>query len=111
MEHPLRVEEFSPSELPLSAAIEPAVAEAPLAAAASAPLPALPNLPSSDVLFLRPSDPHYAHYLPAANNRKQLSPALRAVCKTEHAGAIMVARARTNHLRFPLLFRTPPHPR
>jgi hypothetical protein len=43
MEHPLRVEEFSPSELPLSAAIEPAVAEAPLAAAASAPLPALPN--------------------------------------------------------------------
>ncbi len=62
MEHPLRVEEFSPSEPPLSAAIEPAVAEAPLAAAASAPLPALPNLPSSDVLFLRPSDPHYADY-------------------------------------------------
>ena len=29
MEHPLRVEEFSPSEPPLSAAIEPAVAEAP----------------------------------------------------------------------------------
>ena len=89
MEHPLRVEEFSPSELPLSAAIEPAIAEAPLAAAASAPLPALPNLPSSDVLFLRPSDPHYADYLPAANKRKQLSPALRAVCKTEHAVAIM----------------------
>jgi len=100
MEHPLRVEEFSPSELPLSAAIEPAVAEAPLAAAASAPLPALPNLPSSDVLFLRPSDPHYADYLPAANKRKQLSPALRAVCKTEHAVAIMVDWARTNQLSF-----------
>jgi len=99
MEHPLRVEEFSPSELPLSAAIEPAVAEASLAAAASAPLPALPNLPSSDVLFLRPSDPHYADYLPAANKRKQLSPALRAVCKTEHAVAIMVDWARTNQLR------------
>jgi hypothetical protein len=100
MEHPLRVEEFSPSELPPSAAIEPAVAEAPLAATASAPLPALPNLPSSDVLFLRPSDPHYADYLPAANKRKQLSPALRAVCKTKHAVAIMVDWARTNQLSF-----------
>jgi FAD binding domain len=80
--------------------LKPAVAEAPLAAAASAPLPALPNLPSSDVLFLRPSDPHYADYLPAANKRKQLSPALRAVCKTEHAVAIMVDWARTNQLSF-----------
>src|SRR5258708_11007253 len=100
MEHPLRVEEFPHSERRLSAAIERAVAEAPLAAAASAPLPALPNLPSSDVLFLRPSDPHYADYLPAANKRKQLSPALRAVCKTEHAVAIMVDWARTNQLSF-----------
>jgi FAD/FMN-containing dehydrogenase len=100
MEHPLRVEEFSPSEPPLSAGIKPAVAEAPLASAASVPLPALPNLPSSDVLFLRPSDPHYADYLPAANKRKQLSPALRAVCRTEHAVAIMVDWVRTNQLSF-----------
>ena len=99
MEHPLQVEEFSPSEAPPSAAVESAAAEAAVAVAASAPLPALPNLPSSDVLFLRPSDPHYADYLPAANKRKQLSPALRAVCKTEHAVAIMVDWARTNQLR------------
>src|SRR5258708_15550544 len=100
MEHPLGAEGFPPPNPPSPAAIEPAVAEAPLAAAASAPLPALPNLPPSDVLFLRPSDPHYADYLPAANKRKQLSPALRAVCKTEHAVAIMVDWARTNQLSF-----------
>ena len=42
-------------------------------------------------MFLRPSDARYAEYLPAANKRSQLSPALRAICRTEHAVTVMVA--------------------
>ncbi len=98
MEHPLRVEEFVPSAAPPSAAAEaPALAPS---AAAPAPLPPLPDLPASDVLFLRPSDAKYADYLPAANKVRQLSPALRAVCKTEHAVAVMVDWVRHNGLSF-----------
>ena len=97
MEHPLRVEEFSPAEA--SPAVEPPAADV-SPAAAGAPLPPLPNLASSEVLFLKPSDPHYADYLPAANKRRQLSPQLRAVCKTDHAVAAMVDWVRTNHLKF-----------
>ncbi len=100
MEHPLRVDEFDPSETPSSVVVEPAAAAPPPPAAASAPLPPLPSLPSTDVLFLQPSDAHYADYLPAANSRTQLSPSLRAVCKTEHAVAVMVDWVRTNNLKF-----------
>src|SRR5258708_7085265 len=100
MEHPLRVDEFDPSETPSSVVVEPAAAVPPPPAAASAPLPPLPSLPSTDVLFLKPSDAHYADYLPAANSRTQLSPSLRAVCKTEHAVAVMVDWVRTNNLKF-----------
>ena len=102
MEHPLRVDEFVPSSgAPHPAEVEaPALAPAPSAAAAPAPLPALPNLPASDVLFLKPTDTHYADYLPAANKRMQLSPSLRAVCKTEHAVAVMVDWVRSNDLGF-----------
>lgn len=105
MEHPLRVDEFFPSDvLPPEAArsdvVEPAAADASAPAPGAAPLPPLPNLPASDVLFLRPSDPHYADYLPAANLRRRLSPSLRAVCKTEHAVAVMVDWVRTNGLNF-----------
>jgi FAD/FMN-containing dehydrogenase len=101
MEHPLRVEEFVPSAAPRSVEVEaPALAPAPSAATAPTPLPPLPDLPASDVLFLKPSDAQYAAYLPAANTRTQLSPALRAVCKTEHAVAVMVDWVRTNGLSF-----------
>ncbi len=101
MEHPLRVEEFVPSAAPRSVEVEaPALAPAALAATAPTPLPPLPDLPASDVLFLKPSDAQYATYLPAANTRTQLSPALRAVCKTEHAVAVMVDWVRTNGLSF-----------
>lgn len=99
MEHPLRVEEFSPADAPPTVAAEPP-AEVSATAAAGAPLPPLPNLAASEVLFLKPSDPHYADYLPAANKRKQLSPRLRAVCKTDHATAVMVDWVRTNNLKF-----------
>lgn len=99
MEHPLRVDEFSPSAATRSAVAEPAAAPSP-AAVASTPLPPLPNLPLSDVLFLRPADAHYADYLPAANKRMQLSPSLRAVCKTEHGVAVMVDWVQTNNLNF-----------
>lgn len=100
MEHPLRVDEFHPSEARQPAVVEPAAADALAPAAAAASLPPLPNLPASDVLFLKPSDLHYADYLPAANRRKQLNPSLRAVCKTEHAVAVMVDWVRTNRLNF-----------
>lgn len=101
MEHPLRVEEFVPSEAPRSSEVEaPALAPSHSAAAAPTPLPPLPDLPASEVLFLKPSDAQYADYLPAANKRMQLSPALRAVCKTEHAVAVMVDWVRSNDLSF-----------
>lgn len=98
MEHPLRVDEFVPSAArPSVGADTPSGARA---AAAGTPLPPLPSLPASDVLFLKPADAHYADYLPASNKRKQLSPSLRAVCKTEHAVVVMVDWVRTNQLSF-----------
>ncbi len=101
MEHPLRVDELVPSEAPRPVEVEvPASAPSPSAAAALTPLPPLPTLAASDVLYLKPSDAQYANYLPAANRRMQLSPALRAVCKTEHAVAVLVDWVRTNGLRF-----------
>jgi len=99
MEHPLRVDEFRPSDAPPTAAAEDEIAP-PLAQAAATPLPPLPNLPASDVQFLRPSDQHYADFLPAASKRKQLAPTLRAICKTEHAVAVMVNWVRSNGLTF-----------
>jgi FAD/FMN-containing dehydrogenase len=100
MEHPLRVEEFSPSEAPPAVGAEPPAPELLVTEAARAPLPPLPNLAASDVQFLKPSDAHYADFLPAANKRKQLSPSLRAICKTEHAVAVMVDWVRSNNLNF-----------
>ena len=101
MEHPLRVEEFVPSAAARAVEVPtPALAPSPAPVAAPTPLPPLPNLPATDVLFLRPSDAHYADYLPAANTRTQLSPALRAVCKSEHAVSVMVDWVRSNNLSF-----------
>ena len=99
MEHPFRVDEFSPSDAPPPAAAEDEIAQ-PLAELAVAPLPPLPNLAASDVQFLRPSDPQYAEFLPATSKRKQLAPALRAICKTEHAVAVMVDWVRAHGLKF-----------
>jgi hypothetical protein len=101
MEHPLRVEEFAPSEGPrLRDVPAPTLAPSSSPLPPPTPLPPLPNLPASDVLFLKPSDAHYADYLPAANTRTQLSPALRAVCKTEHAVSVLVDWVRSNNLSF-----------
>src|ERR1700761_9071592 len=74
MEHPLRLDELQPGDPPRS------IQDAPQTTAPVAPatLPPLPNLSSSDVTFLRPGDAHYSEYLPAANARKQVSPALPA---------------------------------
>ena len=96
MEHPFSVEEFSPRQGPSSGDAGQAELSRPTPVA----LPPLPNLPASDAVLLRPSDPHYADYLPAANKRSQLSPALRAVCKSEHAVAEMVDWVRTHNLSF-----------
>jgi FAD/FMN-containing dehydrogenase len=93
MEHPFRVDELSAPEAPR-------VAQPVSFAAPATTLPPLPNLPASDVTFLRPSDPHYGDFLAAANTRTQLSPALRAVCKTGSAVAAMVDWVRSNALSF-----------
>ncbi len=95
MEHPLRVDEYIPSAAAAVIHDEPVAAPAP-----ATPLPALPNLPASDALLLQPNDADYAKYLPSINLRRQLRPALRAVCKTEHAVAVMVDWVRTNNLKF-----------
>lgn len=100
MEHPLRVDEFSPAEAASSATVAPIAGAAPVMAAPATPLPPLPPLSAGDVLFLKPSDARYADYLAAANIRTRLNPALRAVCKTEHAVAVMVDWVRSNHLNF-----------
>jgi FAD/FMN-containing dehydrogenase len=101
MEHPLLVEEYVPRQTPSSGhAGRAALAPEPAGSTAAAMLPPLPNLPASDVTFLKPSDPQYADYLPAANKRAQLSPALRAVCKTEHAVAVMVDWVQANNQSF-----------
>ena len=76
MEHPLRVAELPHADTPPAINAEPP--PAPLATS----LPPLPDLPASDATFLKPSDRHYKDYLPAASTCAQLSPALRAVCKT-----------------------------
>lgn len=99
MEHPLRVDEISPAEAtpaPLALVAD----AAPATAASTTVLPPLPNLSASDALLLQPSDPPYADYLAAANIRTRLNPALRAVCKTEHAVAAMVDWVRDNDLGF-----------
>jgi FAD/FMN-containing dehydrogenase len=97
MEHPLRLDELSPGDGPrVIQDSPPAVVHATAAPA----LPPLPDLPASDVTFLRPSDPHYKDYLPATNARKQLSPALRAVCNSEAGVAAMIDWVRSNNLGF-----------
>jgi FAD/FMN-containing dehydrogenase len=93
MEHPLRVDELPHNDTPPAVTAEPPPAPAPA-------LPPLPGLSAGDVLFLRPSDSQYKTYLPAANTRTQLSPALRAVCKTEHAVAVMIDWVQSHQLSF-----------
>jgi FAD/FMN-containing dehydrogenase len=100
MEHPFLVEEYMPAQAhdatpkPLGGfgtAMPPEALPA---------LPPFPNLPVSEALLLTPADPHYADYLPAANLRTQLAPALRAVCKNEHAVGVMTDWVRSNNLSF-----------
>src|SRR5215472_2112303 len=96
MEHPFLVEEFTPAHTTHASANRLAIAET----QSSTALPPLPNLSASEVLFLTPSDPEYGSYLASANLRTQLSPALRAVCKTEHAVAVMIDWVSSNNLSF-----------
>jgi hypothetical protein len=99
MEHPFLVEEFTP-ERATQRGFRSAHRFMTAEPQPSATLPPLPNLSASEVLFLTPSDPQYASYLASANLRTQLSPALRAVCKTEHAVAVMIDWVRSNNLSF-----------
>ena len=74
MEHPLRVDEFSPAETAPSAPVGMTPEAAPMIAAPATPLPPLPGLSAADALLLKPSDAHYADYLAAANIRTQAAP-------------------------------------
>jgi hypothetical protein len=100
MEHPFLVEEYIPAQAqpaPEASREFGTVIREPESAAS---LPPFPNLPPSEALLLTPADPQYADYLPAANLRTQLAPALRAVCKTENAVAVMIDWVRSNSLSF-----------
>lgn len=92
MEHPFLVEEYIPAHVPYVTP-EPSGG---LVTKSSVALPPFPSLPPSEALLLTPDDPHYADYLAAANLRTQLAPSLRAVCKTEHAVAVMTDWVRSN---------------
>src|SRR5271170_6651758 len=100
MEHPFLVEEYvfpqAQREPKASRGFDTMIPEPESAAA----LPPFPNLPPSEALLLTPADPQYADYLLAANLRTQLAPALRAVCKTENAVAVMADWVRSNSLSF-----------
>jgi FAD/FMN-containing dehydrogenase len=65
-------------------------------------LTALPNLPSSEALLLRPTSSNFNTYEPAYNKRTMLRPQLRALCKTPNAVRVMVDWARTNAVPFAL---------
>ena len=69
---------------------------------ARAALPALPGLPASDALLLRPGDAQFAAYQPAFNARTMLTPELRALCKTAGSVGTMVDWCRGNDLPFAL---------
>ena len=67
-----------------------------------AQLPALPNLPSTDALLLRPGDAQFADYQKSFNTRTALTPQLRALCKTAGAVGVLVDWCRSNNLPFAL---------
>ena len=67
---------------------------------ARAQLPALPNLPSTDALLLRPGDAQFGQYQELFNTLTILTPQLRALCKTARAVGVMVDWCRSNNLPF-----------
>jgi len=100
MEHPFLVEEYIPTKtLRAPQALREFRTAVPEPESAAA-LPSFPNLAPSEALLLTPTDAQYGEYLPAANLRTQLAPALRAVCKTENAVAVMIDWVRSNSLSF-----------
>jgi FAD/FMN-containing dehydrogenase len=100
MEHPFIVEEYvlpQAQREPTHSRRFDTIIPGPESAAA---LPPFPNFPPNEALLLTPADPQYADYLPAANLRTQLAPALRAVCMTENAVAVMTDWVSSNDLSF-----------
>jgi FAD/FMN-containing dehydrogenase len=67
---------------------------------ARAQLPALPSVPSTDALLLRPSDAQFGQYQESFNTLTILTPQLRALCKTARAVGIMVDWCQSNNLPF-----------
>jgi FAD/FMN-containing dehydrogenase len=67
-----------------------------------AQLPPLPNLPSSDALLLHPGDAQFAQYQTSFNERTQLTPQLRALCRNARAVGTMIDWCRSNKLGFAL---------
>jgi FAD/FMN-containing dehydrogenase len=83
-----------------AAACTPALLAGRQAVAQQAPLPALPNLASSEALLLRPGEADFAAYQPAFNARTMLMAQLRALCKTAKAVGTMVDWCRSNNVPF-----------
>ncbi len=71
-----------------------------LGRSAKAELPTPPNLPASDALLLHPGDAQFAQYQAAFNQRTELAPQLRAMCKNARAVGVMVDWCRNNNLPF-----------
>jgi hypothetical protein len=69
---------------------------------AFAQLPPLPKVASGDALLLRPGDAQFSANEPAFNARTQLTPQLRAMCKTATGVGVLVDWCRTNNLPFAL---------
>ncbi|MGB6538797.1 MAG: FAD-binding oxidoreductase [Xanthobacteraceae bacterium] len=67
-----------------------------------AALPALPSLPATDALLLRPGDANFARYQPAFNARTMLAPQLRVLCKTANSVGVMVNWCHSNSVPFAL---------
>jgi FAD/FMN-containing dehydrogenase len=94
MEHPLQVEEFSPADAPRRPG------RAGRCSALAARVAAASGHTGKRGAVSETSDPQYRNFLPAANSRTQLSPALRAVCRNERAVVAMIDWVVSNNLTF-----------
>jgi FAD binding domain-containing protein/berberine-like enzyme len=65
-----------------------------------AQLPPLPSLSSNDALLLQPGDSQFAQFQTSFNTRTELTPQLRALCKTANGVSVMVKWCRSNNLPF-----------
>jgi len=73
-----------------------------LARATMAQLPPLPRLPLSDAVLLRPGDAQFDQYQTSFNQRTELTPRLRALCRNARAVGATIDWCRGHNLSFAL---------